>query len=270
MHDKKRWSKAIIIYSAFLLIPIYWLVVLSMQPEAVTKSTMSLLPAPATLNNYLFILFNDDWAWGYINAIAYVTLNMTITLLAALPAAYAFSRFRFVGGDQAMFLVLIFRLIPPAVMMIPLVQMFSAVNMIDTYWAVALAHCLFTLPIAIWILEGFISGIPVELEEAAAADGYSRLSYFIKILMPQIKTGIGVAAFFCFIFSWVELLMAHALTTIDTKPIGVIMRMVASPLGGVHIGITSAASILMLIPGMILAWALRKHLARGFSLGRVS
>jgi glycerol transport system permease protein len=78
-----------------------------------------------------------------------------------------------------------------------------------------------------------------------------------------------VAAFFSFMFSWVELIIANALTTVNAKPIGVVMRLVADPLGFVHIGISSAASILMLIPGLIFAILLRKHLARGFSMGRL-
>jgi glycerol transport system permease protein len=154
--------------------------------------------------------------------------------------------------------------------MIPAIQLFSSAGLIDTYFAVALAHCLFTVPISIWILEGFMSSVPTELEETAAIDGYSPRAIFFKIMLPQFRAGIGVTAFYCFIFSWVELVLANALTTVNAKPIGVVMRTVASPLGGFHVGIAAAASILMLIPGAALAWFLRRHLARGFSMGRVS
>ena len=103
----------------------------------------------------------------------------------------------------------------------------------------------------------------------ARVDGYSTFGFWRTILVPQILPGLGVTAFFCFMFSWVELTLANALTTVDAKPIGVILKMVASPLGGVHIGIAAATSILTLIPGIVVAWLARNHIARGFSMGQV-
>ena len=79
----------------------------------------------------------------------------------------------------------------------------------------ALAHCFFNLPIAIWILEGFISSVTAELDELARIDGYNLATYFRKILLPTIASGIAVAAFFCFLFSWTEVILSNALTTID-------------------------------------------------------
>ena len=265
-----RVSKSVLLYSAFLLVPLYWLVVLSLQPNKASKGALSLLPSPVSLENFAFVFGSPDWVAGYVNAVTYVALNVVITLLVALPAAYAFARFRFLGSEQALFFSLLFRLMPPAIIMIPVVQMFSAAGLIDTHLAVALAHCLFTVPVSIWILEGFVSAVPIELEETAAIDGYTPAAIFFRILLPQIRPGLFVTAFFCFIFSWVELILANALTTVDAKPIGVIMKVVASPVGSVHIGIASAVSVLMLIPGAALAWALRRHLARGFSMGRVT
>lgn len=266
---KKRWSKTIAIYTAFMLAPLYWLLVLSFQPNSTSTQNANIFPSPFSIENYAYIFSQPNWMNGYLNALIYVGINLLLTLCVALPAAFAFSRYRFAGKDQAFFFTFVFRLIPPAVMILPLVQMFSSVQLIDTHLAVSLAHCLFTVPISIWILEGTISSVPVELDEAAAADGYSRLRFFWQILLPQIRTGIAVAAFFSFMFSWVELILANALTTINAKPIGVVMRIVAEPLGGVHIGISAATSILMLLPGVALVWLMRNHLARGFSMGRI-
>ncbi len=83
----------------------------------------------------------------------------------------------------------------------------------------ALAHCLFNMPLAVWILEGFMSGVPKEIDETAYIDGYSFPRFFMKIFMPMIAAGIGVACFFCFMFSWVELLLAKTLTSVAAKPI---------------------------------------------------
>jgi glycerol transport system permease protein len=133
---------------------------------------------------------------------------------------------------------------------------------------VALAHCFFNLPIAIWILEGFISSVPAELDELARIDGYNLATYFRKILLPEIAPGIAVAAFFCFLFSWTEVILSNALTTIDVKPIGAIMSRVSSVFTA-NMPILSAASILTLIPGILIVILVRSHLTRGFSMGRV-
>jgi len=160
------------------------------------------------------------------------------------------------------------RMMVPAILLVPFVQIFSAVNMIDTHIAVAIAHCFFTVPLAIWILEGFISDIPVELDESAAIDGYTTIGFIGRLLIPQISTGIAVAAFFCFMFSWIEFLLSNALTTIYAKPFGGIMTRAGSVLSA-NIPLLAAAGVLGLIPGILLAIIIRHHLARGFSLGRV-
>ena len=99
---------------------------------------------------------------------------------------------------------------------LPFFQLYSAVGLFDTHLAVALAHCLFNIPLAVWILEGFMGGVPKELDETAYVDGYSFPRFFLTIFIPTIKAGVGVAAFFCFMFSWVELLLAKTLTAVAT------------------------------------------------------
>ena len=265
----KRGSLTVIAYALFSLFPIYWLVVLGLQSNADNMAGLSLWPRDPTLNNFAASFVQDDWARGYVNAVAYVCLNVAITLAVAVPAAFAFSRYRFVGDRSLFFWLLVCRMIPPAIVLVPMVQIASVFQLVDTYLAVALAHCLFNVPIAVWILEGFISSIPREMDEMARVDGYSMPRFWRVILLPQILPGLGVTGFFCFMFSWVELTLANALTTVDAKPIGAILRIVASPLGGVHIGLAAAISVLTLVPGLAVAWLARRHIARGFSMGQV-
>jgi glycerol transport system permease protein len=159
-------------------------------------------------------------------------------------------------------------MLAPAILFIPYVEIFSRLNLIDTHIAVALAHCFFNVPLAIWILEGFIAAVPREMDDIAKLDGHSFPSYFAKILLPQIAPGIAVAAFFCFMFSWIEFLLANALTVVKAKPIASIMTRAGGVLTGDY-ALLAAASVLGLIPGLILIIFIRKHLARGFSMGRV-
>jgi glycerol transport system permease protein len=186
----------------------------------------------------------------------------------ALPAAYAFSRYRFLGDKHLFFWLLTNRMAPAAVFALPFFQLYSAIGIFDTHLAVALAHTLFNVPLAVWILEGFMSGVPKQLDETAYVDGYSFPAFFVKIFIPTISAGIGVAAFFCFMFSWVELLLAKTLTAVAAKPIAATMTKTASS-SGYELGLLAAAGTLTIIPGAIVIWFVRNYIAKGFALGRV-
>jgi glycerol transport system permease protein len=257
-----------VLYIVFLLVPIYWLVNMSFKTNAEITAGATLWPQAPTLSNYAVIFTDPSWYMGYVNSIIYVALNTVISVAVALPAAYAFSRYRFFGDKHLFFWLLTNRMAPAAVFALPFFQLYSAFNLIDTHIAVALAHCLFNVPLAVWILEGFMSGVPREIDETAFIDGHSFPSFFVRIFMPLIASGVGVAAFFCFMFSWVELLLARTLTTTEAKPIAAVMTRTVSA-SGMDWGVLAAAGVLTIIPGAIVIWFVRNYIARGFALGRV-
>ena len=268
--SRRFHPKALIpaLYILFLLVPIYWLVNMSFKTNQEIISGVTLWPTNPTLDNYRTILTDPSWYRGYINSMIYVAMNTVISVAVALPAAYAFSRYRFLGDKHLFFWLLTNRMAPPAVFALPFFQLYSAFGLIDTHIAVALAHCLFNVPLAVWILEGFMSGVPKEIDETAYIDGYSFPRFFFKIFMPLIASGIGVAASFCFMFSWVELLIARTLTVTDAKPISAIMTRTVSA-SGMDWGVLAAAGALTIIPGAIVIWFVRNYIAKGFALGRV-
>jgi glycerol transport system permease protein len=261
-------SMAPLVYVALLMTPVYWLVAMSFKTNAEIGGGLTFYPHSMSLENYALILTDPDWYMGYVNAIIYVVINVVISVSVALPAAYAFSRHDFFGHRALFFGLLMFRMMAPAILLAPFVQIFSDLGLIDTHIAVAVAHCFFNVPLAIWILEGFISAIPREMDESARIDGHGVVSFMRRILIPQIAPGIAVAAFFCFMFSWIEYMLANALTTVDAKPIAGIMTRAAGVMTG-DIALLSAASVLGLLPGLLLIIFVRKHLATGFSMGRV-
>ncbi|RWL43795.1 MAG: carbohydrate ABC transporter permease [Mesorhizobium sp.] len=267
--EESRWWWIVpTIYIIVLLLPIYWLINMSFKTNQEIVSSLTLFPHQPTLRNYKIIFTDASWYSGYINSITYVVMNMVISVAVALPAAYAFSRYRFLGDKHLFFWLLTNRMAPPAVFALPFFQLYSAFGLIDTHIAVALAHCLFNVPLAVWILEGFMSGVPKEIDETAYIDGYSFPRFFVKIFMPLIASGIGVACFFCFMFSWVELLIARTLTTTDAKPIAATMTRTVSA-AGMDWGLLAAAGVLTLIPGALVIWFVRNYIAKGFALGRV-
>lgn len=263
-----RQGIVITVYLIFLLLPIYWLVNMSLKTNEEILSTFSLWPQNLTLDNYIKIFTDPSWYSGYINSITYVVLNTVISITVALPAAYAFSRYRFLGDKHLFFWLLTNRMAPPAVFALPFFQLYSSVGLFDTHIGVALAHCLFNVPLAVWILEGFMSGVPKEIDETAYIDGYSFTRFFTCIFMPLIASGIGVTAFFCFMFSWVELLLARTLTSVAAKPIAATMTRTVSA-SGMDWGVLAAAGVLTIIPGALVIWFVRNYIAKGFALGRV-
>ena len=256
------------IYLLFLLVPIYWLVGMSLKTNTEITGSFTLFPADLTFRNYVVILTDPSWYMGYVNSMIYVTMNVVITITVALPAAYAFSRYSFMGDKHLFFWLLTNRMAPPAVFALPFFQLYSAMNLIDTHIAVALAHCLFNVPLAVWILEGFMRGVPKEIDETAYIDGYSFGRFFIRIFMPLIASGIGVAAFFCFMFSWVELLLSRTLTSVNAKPIAATMTRTVSA-SGLDWGVLAAAGVLTIVPGALVIYFVRNYIAKGFALGRV-
>ncbi|SUZ32690.1 Trehalose transport system permease protein SugB [Roseibaca ekhonensis] len=263
-------SRAVVmtLYLVFLMLPIYWLLNMSLKTNAEIQSSFTLWPEALTFQNYITILTDPSWYMGYVNTLIYVVLNTAISLAVALPAAYAFSRYHFLGDKHLFFWLLTNRMAPPAVFALPFFQLYSSVGLFDTHIAVALAHCLFNVPLAVWILEGFMRGVPKEIDETAYIDGYSFGAFFVKIFTPLIASGIGVAAFFCFMFSWVELLLSRTLTTVDAKPIAATMTRTVGA-AGVDWGVLAAAGILTIVPGALVIYFVRNYIAKGFALGRV-
>ncbi|WP_085852794.1 carbohydrate ABC transporter permease [Palleronia marisminoris] len=256
------------LYLLFLLIPIYWLVNMSLKTNTEILGSFSLWPQNLTLANYETILTDASWYMGYVNSLIYVVMNTVISITVALPAAYAFSRYNFMGDKHLFFWLLTNRMAPPAVFALPFFQLYSSVGLFDTHIAVALAHCLFNVPLAVWILEGFMRGVPKEIDETAYVDGFSFGRFFLKIFMPLISSGIGVAAFFCFMFSWVELLLSRTLTSVDAKPIAATMTRTVGA-AGIDWGVLAAAGVLTILPGALVIYFVRNYIAKGFALGRV-
>ena len=263
-------SSAIVmgLYLTFLLVPIYWLLSMSLKTNTEILSTFSMWPVDLTFANYATILTDPSWYNGYINSIIYVVMNTVISVTVALPAAYAFSRYRFMGDKHLFFWLLTNRMAPPAVFALPFFQLYSSIGLFDTHIAVALAHTLFNVPLAVWILEGFMRGVPKEIDETAYIDGYSFPRFFVKIFMPLIASGIGVVAFFCFMFSWVELLLSRTLTATEAKSIAATMTRTVSA-SGMDWGVLAAAGILTIVPGALVIYFVRNYIAKGFALGRV-
>jgi len=257
-------TTALLAFIAFACLP---LVQMTMVSFIATLPTPDAEVGSVTFGNYRRLLADPALRAAFGNSIAYVVLNICITVPVAIPAAYAFARTSFVG-DRHLFLAFIaFRITPPVVLTLPIFQLFSVLGIVNAPFGIALAHCLFTLPVSIWILQGFIAAVPKELDETAFLDGYSRPRFIWTHLLPLIAPGIAVTAFFCFMFSWVEVVFARILTTTGGKPIS----MAINALFGFRtdVGLVMAVTVASILPGAVLLFFMRNHLSRGFRVGKV-
>ena len=264
--DWKSWLFWLIM--AIWSIPLLWLMSMSVRYNEDILTVFEIIPSRISFRGYVEFFTDPLWFGAFINSMTYTTLNMVMSVAVALPAAYAFSRFTFSGDKHLFFWLLTNRMAPAAVFLLPFFQLYQGIGLFDTTYAVALAHMLFNVPLAVWILEGFMSGIPREIDETAYIDGYSFPRFFLTIFLPLIKAGVGVAAFFCFMFSWVELIIAKTLTGPRAMPLAVQMSTTSSA-AGLDWALLSAAGVIAIIPGVIVIWFVRNYIAKGFALGRV-
>jgi glycerol transport system permease protein len=252
---------ALIALAGFILLPLVQAVLLSftatLPQDGVAEGALGLM-------NYRAVLAAPELRAAMLNSAIYVLLNVALCIVLALPAAYALARYRFMGDRHFLLAILVFRVTPPVVLSLPIFILFAELGLVNSPVGIALVHCLFNLPVAIWILESFIRAVPRELDETAFLDGHSGPAFFFRHLIPAIAPGIGVAAFFCFVFSWVEVVFARILTVTGGKPI----TMAINAMFGfqTNIGMVMAMTCLSLVPGVALIWFVRNHIARGFSL----
>jgi glycerol transport system permease protein len=256
------------LFMAVWSLPVVWLISMSLRDNANILAEFEVIPSNISLNGYIEFFNDPSWIGSYMNSVTYTLLNTVMSLIVALPAAYAFSRYTFSGDKHLFFWLLTNRMAPAAVFLLPFFQLYQSFDLFDTPLGVALAHMLFNVPLAVWILEGFMSGVPKQLDEIAEIDGYRFGRFFLTIFIPMIRSGIGVTAFFLFMFSWVELLIARTITSTDAKPIAAQMTRTISA-SGIDWALLSAAGVMTIIPGVIVIWFVRNYIAKGFALGRV-
>lgn len=263
MNKTKHVSRLLVftLTSVFIFFPLVQAIVISFT---ITQPHEGFEVGDLSVFNYVNIFKDPDLVDALINSLSYVSLNVLITILVSLPAAYSLARFTFVGDRHLMLVLLTFRITPPVVLSLPVFLLFAQLNLLNSPVGIALVHCLFNVPIAIWILESFIASVPREFDETAFLDGYSAPSFFIRLLVPAIAPGIGVACFFCFIFSWVEVVFARILTSTGGKPIA----MAIEGLFGftTDVGLVMAMTIFSVLPGVLFIFFVRNHISRGFQI----
>lgn len=255
-------------FAAVLLLPIAWGVMLSLKTRVDALSMPPNWLFEPTLSNYRAAFVEGPYARTLLNSAIIAGCSSAMAMVLGIPAAYAFSRFRFKGREAAFLGILTIRMAPATVIALPLFLIFTKLGLIDTYVAIVLVHAGVSVALAVWILKGFFDEVPVEIDEASLLDGDTRLGAMVKQVLPLCAPGLLVTAGFCFINSWNEFFLALILTGYDTRPFTVAVPALITP-HGTYWGQVTSISTVGLIPSVIFALLARKYLVRELTAGAV-
>jgi multiple sugar transport system permease protein len=274
MKKQKTITNVLLVLLVILILLVYvfpyiYLVLTSFKhPDDVLSVPPTLIPQRLSLQNYIRIGDFPHIPKTFLNSAIIAVMSTTLTLLLAVPAAYAVARYSTFGSRVFMVMALGVRMIPYISIAIPLFFIMKTMQVTDTYIAVALAHMTINLPLAIWLMASFMEGVPVELEEAARVDGCTRLSALVRIIIPISMGGIAVTAIFSFLASWNDLLFALFLTSVNAKTAPLAIAEFNSQFG-VDWGTMTALAALFSLPVILVSLLLQKRIVAGATQGAV-
>jgi multiple sugar transport system permease protein len=220
------------------------------------------------LNSGQTITGPSQYVFRLRNSLIIAGTSTIASVVLAVFAGYAFSRYPVKGKNDLLFFILSTRFLPAVVVTVPLFLMYTQLKLHDTHFGMILLYTVFNLSLAVWLMKGFIDEIPREYEEAALVDGYTRMQAFFKIVLPQAVTGIAATTVFCLIFAWNEYAFALMLTSDKARTAPPSIPSMLGR-GGIEWTAIAAGSLGFLIPVVIVTFALRNYLLRGVTFGAV-
>ncbi|HEY5583667.1 MAG TPA: carbohydrate ABC transporter permease [Ruminiclostridium sp.] len=260
-----------IFVSVFFLFPLLWTLSLSFKtiPE-LYRIPPSILPDSFAFDNYKYVIFQVNLLSGVWNSIK-ITLGTIIgTLAITIPAAYCFSRMKFRFSKPLQFIILMFQMISPLVVVVPLYRYFSMLNLLNSHTGLICIYIATSAPFQVWFLKSFIDTIPKELDEAAVIDGCSRPQTVVKIILPVIAPGIFSAVLLIFILSWSQFIIPYILIDTPSKmPIATMLVNLQSTLSQITTHYLASASIVAILPTIILFVFLQKYIVAALTAGAV-
>ncbi len=249
--------------------PIAWMVLQSLKtPIEAIAFPPHFVFAP-TLANYASVLSSSGFRGAMLGSLIIGIGSVSIALVTGVPFAYALARCDFPGRTELGHFILSTKMLPAVVIIVPLIQVYRRIGLLDTYSGVIIAHVILSLAVVVWVMRGFFQALPRELEEAALIDGASRLRAFGAIVLPLAIPGLITVAALGFILSWNDLFFALTLTSLNVTTLPAFLGTQYVGFLAVDWGKLSAAGLLATLPIMLLAVPLQRFLIRGLALGAV-
>jgi multiple sugar transport system permease protein len=265
------WAVGALAAIAFAVVPLLWMILTSVKTNREITQDTSLIPQSLTTANYVSLFSGREFGAYLTNSIIVTFVSVAVALILGTQAAYVLARFRLRGGMQRYvgFSLLMVRLLPPIVIIIPIFLVAQGVGLLNTRLSLIVVYAAFNVTIVVWMMESFFREIPVDLEEAAMVDGDTRFTAFRRIVLPLAAPGLVATGIFAAITTYNEFLFALVLTSTpaaETMPIGA-----ATLIGRINVdwGAMSAAGVVGALPIVIFSIFVQKHLVRGLTMGAV-
>jgi multiple sugar transport system permease protein len=279
-HLFKRILKALGLgaYFTFALGPIVWIAMMSLKNSNDVIASPPKFVFTPTLENYKAITVGQDvhgvetvrpdYPKYFLNTLIIASATVAVSLLLGTFAAYSLARFSFRFKEDIAFTFLSFRFAPELMVILPLYVVFQKTGLIDSFSGLTVAYQLVTLPFLIWVLRGFFEDIPREIEQAARVDGYTWWGVFRRISLPLIKPGIAAVVILSFIFAWNNFIFSMILGGERTQTVTLgILGFIGYE--RVLWGQMAAATMICVIPELIMAFFVQKYIIRGLTFGAV-
>lgn len=272
---RSRLNSVLLLFAVLALLcvvvaPFYYVVTSSIKsPQEIIARAPTFIPRSFTWQHYEKLFRSSDFPTYLLNSLIVAALTMIISVVLSTLAAYGLYRLRLPGRDFLFRIILVTYAFPGVLLLVPLYGMLSALGLIDNQLALVIVNVTFTAPFAVWMLRAFFSTIPLELEEAAALDGASRLTALVRVILPLAAPGVASVAIFAFITSWTEYMFASVLIISDanrTVPVGL-----AGIIGQYQVdwGLLLAGATVTMLPVLILFSLVGRNFVEGLTAGAV-
>jgi multiple sugar transport system permease protein len=254
-------------YVLVALFPVLWMVSMAFKPQNVMFSIPTAWFFSPTLGHFSYVL-EEGFIRNIGTSLIVSCMSTVLVVIVGTPAAYAFARFRIWRSNDLFLFILATRMAPPVALVIPFYLIYAKIGILGSYTGLILAYLTFNLSFYVWVLRSFCRETPIELEEAAMADGYSRWQVLVKIVLPLLRPGIIATSVLCFIFTWNEFIYAFMLggRKVETIPT-VIPHLITAQ--GVRWGELSIVGMVALLPVLVVVFLLQRHIIRGLTMGAV-
>ncbi|MFV2044236.1 MAG: carbohydrate ABC transporter permease [Anaerolineales bacterium] len=263
----------VVAFAFFFAAPFLWMIITTFKTDRDlyrAQGNPFLFNEPPTLDNLELLFLNTNYLGFVRNSLIVGTLVVIITLLLAIPAGYSLARLAGRWGERASIGMFLIYLVPPILLFIPLFRIVVALNLNNSLWSLVVVYPTFTIPFSTWLLAGFFGSIPRDLEEAAMVDGYSRLSAFMRVVMPLSVSGIIAVIVFTFTLTLHEFVYALTFITSSaqrTISVGVPVELIR---GDVFFWQSlMAAAVIVAIPVGIVYSLFLSRLVAGMTMGAV-
>ncbi|MBP1884434.1 carbohydrate ABC transporter permease [Sinorhizobium mexicanum] len=258
-----------VLLALVVLLPFFWMVSVSLKPPTEPFAIPARLwPDHPTVGNYVSA-FRPEFRTYFMNSLVVSLATVVITVTLGLLAAYSFTRAQIVAISALVGLVVLAQMFPHSAIIIPIYKMMRSADLLNTYWSLILAYVSVTLPVAIWMLRGFLLKLPAALEESAAIDGATPLRVFWDIVVPLSRPGLIATSVYVLIVTWQEFLFALSFTStkeMRTLPVGL-----NDFIGqyGIRYGELMASSVMVSLPVMAVFFFLQRYFVAGVTAGAV-